>query len=71
MNSCGGDVYVNSVTTCPFAENVRTAYNQSGRGDATVEGSSAATGKYYLMTCSDDAALHVCYGGNNARVYFR
>jgi hypothetical protein len=69
-SSCSGGLYVNSVTTCPFAENVRSAYNRSGGGDATVEAYSAATGRTYLMTCSDDASLHVCYGGNNARIYF-
>jgi hypothetical protein len=68
-SSCGGGDYVNSVTTCPFAQNIQTAYNQSGGGDTTVEAYSTATGRTFLMTCSGSSP-HVCYGGNNARVYF-
>ncbi|HYH57739.1 MAG TPA: hypothetical protein VD790_00770 [Thermoleophilaceae bacterium] len=68
--SCGDGVYVNSVTTCPFAHNVRAEYNSSGgSGDMTVEAYSAATGQRYVMTCSGGSP-HVCFGGNDARIYF-
>jgi hypothetical protein len=66
---CGGGVYVNAATTCPFAQNVRNAYAQSGGGDTTVEAYSPATGRAFLMTCSGGSP-HVCFGGNNAKVYF-
>jgi hypothetical protein len=69
-SSCGGGIYVNSATTCPFAQNVRDEYNSSGgSGDMTVTAFSPATGRTFLMTCSGGSP-HVCYGGNNARVYF-
>jgi hypothetical protein len=67
--SCGDGIEVNSVTTCPFAQRVRAAYEASGGGNTTVMVTSDATGKTYAMTCSGTSP-HVCVGGNSARVEF-
>ena len=66
---CGGGVYVNSATTCPFAQNVRSAYSRSGGGDTTITAYSPATGRTFVMSCSGGSP-HVCFGGDNAKVYF-
>ncbi len=67
--SCGGGISVNSVTTCPFAQNVEQGYyEQVGSGSGSVEAYSPVTHRSYLMTCSD--APHECTGGDNAVVYF-
>jgi len=59
-----------SVTSCQFAEAVRSQYvNQPVRGQAvTVNANSPVTGQSYLMLC---VGRHVvtCTGGTNAVVY--
>jgi hypothetical protein len=65
---CGSGLSVNSVTTCPFAANVRSAYYGSGQA-ATIDVFSPVTEKTYSMNCTA-ASPHVCTGGNNARVSF-
>jgi hypothetical protein len=65
--SCGGDLAVGPNTTCPFAVNVRAAYEQHGPG--TVLAYSPVTHRTYAMTCVDRAPV-VCTGGNAASVYF-
>jgi hypothetical protein len=68
-SSCGGELSVGSVTTCPFAENVEDAYfSNIGSGSGTVEVYSPVTNKYYSMYCT--SSPHECTGGNNASVYF-
>jgi hypothetical protein len=67
-NSCGGGLSVNSVTTCPFAENVRSAYYGSGQA-GVIDVHSPVTDRTYTMSCSS-GTLHVCTGGNGARVSF-
>lgn len=65
--ACGGGLWVNSVTSCPFASNVRSSYYSS---DSTaVSAYSPVTGEYYLMYCTPDSP-HVCTGGDDAEVYF-
>jgi hypothetical protein len=65
-----------SVTSCPFADNVRRAYfNQGG---STVVAYSPVTGQSYVMDCVSGYVAHFnngtvrtavkCYGGNNAEV---
>ncbi len=67
--SCGGGLSVNSVTTCPFAENVRSEYNSSG-GSSVVAAFSPATGKVITMSCSSGVTT-ICRGGSGAIVYIR
>lgn len=67
--SCGGGVYVNGNTSCPFAANVRDAYYRTGGGDTNVAAYSAATGRDYVMRCTGGSP-HVCVGGSNAVLSF-
>ncbi|HEX8121748.1 MAG TPA: hypothetical protein VF549_10845 [Solirubrobacteraceae bacterium] len=67
--ACGGGLTVGPNTSCPFARNVRDAYNESG-GDSVVSVYSPVTGQRYTMTCSPAGALTACRGGNNASVFF-
>ena len=64
---CGNQLTVGADTTCSFAENVRSKYEQQGPG--TYEIYSPVTEKTYSMTCSSGTPV-VCTGGNNASVYF-
>jgi hypothetical protein len=69
-SSCGGDLSVNSVTTCPFAENVQSAYyDEVGSGSGAVYAYSPSTGQGYSMYCTAGTP-HECTGGNDAAVYF-
>ena len=65
--NCGNGVSAGPNTTCPFAQNVYDAYQQSGSG--VVQAYSPATGGNITMYCTAGSA-HVCTGGNNASVYF-
>lgn len=65
--SCGDELAVGPDTTCAFAENVRSFYENQGPG--TYEVYSPVTGKTYTMSCSDGTPV-VCTGGNDASVYF-
>jgi hypothetical protein len=66
-SNCGGGLTAGAHTSCAFAANVRSAYNQTGSGVLDV--SSPVTGQTYRMYCTAGAA-HVCTGANNASVYF-
>ncbi len=69
QESCGGELEVNSYTTCPFAEDVEEAYfAEVGSGGGNVEAYSPATEQTYVMYCT--GSPHECTGGNNAAVYF-
>ena len=61
-------LWVNHVTSCPFAMNTRSAYAESGGADQ-IQVYSPVTGLTYEMTCSG-TKLVTCKGGNNATVYF-
>jgi serine/threonine-protein kinase len=65
---CTDGLWVNSVTTCPFAENTRSAYAESN-GSREIQAYSPVTGVTYEMTCGGSNPV-VCRGGNNAAVYF-
>jgi hypothetical protein len=65
--NCGGGLTAGARTSCPFAENVRAAYAQSGSGVLDVY--SPTTGRTYRMYCTSGSP-HVCTGGNGASVYF-
>ncbi|MDV8022176.1 hypothetical protein [Rhodococcus sp. IEGM 1330] len=66
-----GSAVGSSVTSCPFAEEVRLAYTRAGsdRNSRTVVASSPVTGKRYEMNCVSSAQLVTCTGGENAVVY--
>ena len=73
--ACDENIYVNSVTTCPFAENVFVAYWDEWEtyGDSPylyVTAYSEAKGKDYGMDCYDDADFVECTGGKEALVTF-
>ena len=77
FSNCGGDaasggISLNSVTSCPFAENVESAWNSSGAsGSGTVTAYSPVTEQTYTMYCTpSDTGYEVCTGGNNAYVEF-
>jgi len=77
FSNCGGDaasggISVNSVTSCPFAENVESAWNSSGdSGSGTVAVYSPVTDQTYTMYCTpSDTSYEVCTGGNDAYVEF-
>lgn len=67
----------NDVTSCPFAEAVRTAYvralgpkrySDDLVGTQKIRAHSPVTKRDYLMTCTDTNPV-MCRGGNNAVVY--
>jgi hypothetical protein len=65
-----GGISVNSVTSCPFAENVESAWESSG-GASSVTASSPVTGLDYTMSCTaSGTGYEVCTGGDNAYVEF-
>ncbi|MGE5336134.1 MAG: serine/threonine-protein kinase [Nitrososphaerota archaeon] len=66
--SCGGDLWVNSVTSCEFAENTRSAYAEAN-GARKISSYSPVTGQTYAMECEGTETV-VCRGGDNAAVYF-
>ncbi len=67
--SCGGELSVNSRTSCPFAANVKQAYFAAvGSGSGSIEAYSPVTHRSYLMSCS--GSPHECTGGDDAAVYF-
>lgn len=66
-SNCGGGLTAGANTSCPFAENVRAAFEASGGGVLDVY--SPTTGKTYRMYCTSGSP-HVCTGGNGASVYF-
>jgi hypothetical protein len=61
LSYCSTGVYVNSATTCPFAENVFVAYfaQYSANGDTfgnyAVQATSPATGTTYTDECQESA----------------
>ena len=65
--NCGGGLAAGARTSCPFAENVRESYEQSGAG--VLEVYSPTTGQTYRMYCTSGSP-HVCKGGNGASLYF-
>jgi hypothetical protein len=64
---CASGLTAGANTSCPFAENVRAAYNVSGSGILDVY--SPTTGQTYRMYCTSGSP-HICTGGNGASVSF-
>jgi hypothetical protein len=75
MSYCGspadqGGISVNADTSCPFAENVESAWESSG-GAGSVTAYSPVTGLTYTMSCTaSGTGYEVCTGGDNAYVEF-
>ncbi len=66
--TCASGLWVNQVTTCPFAENTRSAYAEAN-GARQISSYSPVTGETYAMKC-EGAGTVVCRGGDNAAVWF-
>lgn len=65
--SCDVGVYASPATSCPFANNVASAWYSSG-GSTFLSGVySPVTDQYYDMYCSETLPTE-CTGGNNASV---
>jgi serine/threonine protein kinase len=69
LTSCGGDLSVGPVTSCPFGQAVESAYDSSSGGTTDVRAYSPVTNQWYVMHCTGGTP-HVCSGGNHATVYF-
>jgi serine/threonine kinase PknH len=65
---CSKGLWVNSDTTCPFAENTRSAYAEAN-GAEKIQVYSPVTGLTYEMTCTG-SPLVTCTGGDHAAVHF-
>lgn len=63
---CGGGLHAGPNTSCPFAQNVRDAYNEAPGAHATVRVFSPVTDQTYTMTCAPAGNGVTCSGGNNA-----
>jgi hypothetical protein len=60
-----GGISVNSHTSCPFAQNVRSAWESSG-GASTVSAYSPVTGLTYTLSCTaTGTGYEVCSSGGN------
>jgi serine/threonine-protein kinase len=75
LTACDPNIAVNSVTSCPFAENVFKAYadqynGNRGQANAVVSASSPVTNKTYSMNCANNGATVTCTGGINSYVTF-
>ena len=69
---CGGGLYVNSNTSCPFAQNVHEQWmSHAGGSSALIEASSPTTGQTYTMACVRSGDSVTCLGGNEAAVWFQ
>lgn len=71
-SSCGPGVSVGtSVTSCPFASEVRAEYLRTGPFGTSrvVVAYSPVTGAAYQMTCLPSGGVVACRGGNDAVVY--
>jgi hypothetical protein len=65
-----GGISVNADTSCPFAENVESAWESSG-GSGSVSAYSPVTGLAYTMSCTaSGTGYEVCTGGDNAYAEF-
>lgn len=67
----GSSAVGSTVTSCPFAEEVRLAYAQIGPrgGSRLITAVSPTTGNVYDMNCVANTAVVTCAGGDNAVVY--
>jgi ribosome modulation factor len=80
VNDCGGGVWGNSNTSCPFAQNVHQKWwdpsvnpkgAAGGASELTIDVYSPVTNQTYTMNCWRDASGVTCRGGNDAAVWFQ
>jgi hypothetical protein len=65
---CGGGLHAGPNTSCPFAQNVRDAYNEAPGTTASVRVFSPVTRQTYTMSCAPAGSGVTCSGANNASV---
>ena len=65
---CGGGLHAGPNTSCPFAQNVRDAYNNAPGASATVTAYSPTTNRSYTMSCGPAGSGVTCSGANSASV---
>lgn len=75
LTACDQNISAGQYTSCPFAENVFTAYAQSYQANGeqstnTVNANSPVTHKSYNMDCTTDNVTVSCTGGNKSFVTF-
>jgi len=77
ITDCGGGLYVNSHTSCPFAQNVANQWQiadpkgaASGASSWVIDAWSPVTNQNYTMTCLREGDAVICRGGNDAAVFF-
>jgi hypothetical protein len=66
--ACGGGLHAGPNTSCPFARNVRDAYDTAPGTTASVRVFSPVTGQTYTMSCAAAGSGVTCSGANNASV---
>ena len=66
--NCGAGLHAGPHTSCPFAQNVRAAYNAAPGTTASVRVFSPVTGQTYTMSCAAAGSGVTCSGANNASV---
>ncbi|MFB7717429.1 protein kinase [Nocardia sp. NPDC056100] len=73
LNGYTGSATGSTVTSCPFAEEVRRAYADATTGRPGTTSSvvvvSPVTNRAYTMNCTATGKLVTCIGGENAVVY--
>jgi hypothetical protein len=65
---CGGGLHAGPNTSCPFAQNVRDAYDAAPGTTASVRVFSPVTRQTYTMSCAAAGSGVTCSGANNASV---
>jgi hypothetical protein len=65
---CGGGLHAGPNTSCPFARNVRDAYDAAPGTTASVRVFSPVTRQTYTMSCANAGSGVTCSGANNASV---
>jgi len=65
---CGAGLDAGPNTSCPFARNVRDAYDAAPGTTASVRVFSPVTGQTYTMSCAAAGSGVTCSGANNASV---
>jgi hypothetical protein len=65
---CGAGLRAGPNTSCPFAQNVRDAYDAAPGATASVRVFSPVTGQTYTMSCAPAGSGVTCSGANNASV---
>ena len=77
VNDCGGGVWANSNTSCPFAQNVHEQWmsenpkgGAGGSSGGTIDVYSPITDQTYTMTWVRSPDSVTCRGGNDAAVWF-